>query len=440
MKKIFFYSQALNLFFIGGFIVLFYLKESISRFYIMIFLAILFIFNFINFILQKKCLNNILKLRDEELEKSNCLRRLNDQEEKIYSKIELIVDALENIYKLNKKDFLKRVFDSAFELIPEAEKGSFYELDGDKYIPILCKGYDFDLLRKLCFDKDEIFLGFECSKKHDIKACEIYITKRDDAKFSKEIVEVFKKLGTYSNFTSLYAPIQVEGKNVGMICLENFNKIGFTKISKKLLKYYAQIISEFYSQRVYQENEKRIYNELVTALVSAIEVKDVYTEGHGQRVRKYSCNIAEKMNLSKEQIDNISIAALLHDIGKIGISTEILNKPGSLTEEEYEIIKKHPEYSKKILEKINDFSQIMQLAYLHHENFDGSGYPLGLKGDEIPIGAQIIHLADAYDAMTSQRAYRKAMSKQEAIEIIKREIGRQFHPEVARIALEEVFI
>ncbi|MBC8059476.1 MAG: HD domain-containing protein, partial [Clostridiaceae bacterium] len=135
-------------------------------------------------------------------------------------------------------------------------------------------------------------------------------------------------------------------------------------------------------------------------------------------------------------VSDIGTAALLHDIGKIGIPTEILNKPGKLTDEEYAIIKLHPVHTKTILEKISGFSTISNFAYGHHENYDGSGYPQGLKGDQIPLESQIIQVADAYDAMTSKRAYRSALSVNISLEIIKEEMGKQFNPEISKIAIE----
>ena len=179
-----------------------------------------------------------------------------------------------------------------------------------------------------------------------------------------------------------------------------------------------------------------MYDDIVSALVSAIEVKDKYTEGHARRVREYSCEIAIELGLSKEQVKDIGTAALLHDIGKIGISTEILNKPSKLTDDEYDIIKLHPMYTKTILEKISDFASIANIAYSHHENYDGSGYPQGLKGDEIPFESQIIQVADAYDAMTSERAYRKALSKSDALEIIRANMGKQFNVEISKVAIK----
>ncbi len=359
--------------------------------------------------------------------------------EELSKKLECVVDVFGDIYKLSKEQFLNNIFKSAFDLIPEAEKGTYFELQGEKYNPILSQGYDLNTIKNLEFSKSDIHVGFEGIKENEIDAYESCVNKRDEEKMSIETINILKKLGTYSNFKSLYAPIKVNGVNIGIICLDNFNNLGFNKDSKKLLKYYAQLISEFYSQRISQEKLRKTYYDVVTALVSAIEVKDSYTQGHGKRVQKYSRKIAEKMNLSDKKIHNISIAALLHDVGKIGISKEILNKPGRLTEKEYNLIKKHPMFSKKIVEKISGFSEVKDLIYAHHEYYDGSGYPLGLKGHELPIEAQIIQVADAYDAMTSDRSYRKAMSNEKAISIIRNESGKQFHPRVVQIAINDVF-
>ena len=244
------------------------------------------------------------------LYKKNIKFDVNDVGTK-YNKVIDIVDSFVNMHNLSKNDFLEKVFVGAFKLIPEAEKGSFYELSGDKYIPIFANGYDFKFLEKLVFNRSDAFIDYECSDTAGIDAYQIYINKRDDAKFTKEVIEAFKELGTYSNFTSLYAPVQVDGVNVGLISLECFNKTDFSKNSKKVLKFYAQIISNFYSQKIFLDKETKMYDDIVTALVSAIEVKDKYTEGHAQRVREYSCAIANELGLSKAQIKDISTAALI---------------------------------------------------------------------------------------------------------------------------------
>ncbi|WP_243425662.1 HD-GYP domain-containing protein [Clostridium paridis] len=361
---------------------------------------------------------------------------MNSEQRNFFNnKVSLIVDSLVDSHKLNKREFLQKIFNAAFKLIPEAEKGSFYELNGDKYIPIFLQGYDYSIIKSLELSVDEAFNDYECSSFSDIDAYEVHISERNDSRYSEETIEIFKKLGTYTDFTCLYAPIHVNGMNLGVICLDNFNKTGFSKMSKKILKFYAQLISNFYAEKINRENETKKNQEIVTALISAIEIKDIYTEGHAKRVKDYSIALARELNLSEELIKDIGTAAILHDVGKIGIPNEILIKKGKLTEEEYEIIKEHPLYTKKDLEKISGFGKIVNYAYHHHERYDGHGYPEGLKGDEIPFPAQIIQLADSYDAITSKRSYRDAKTSEEALEIIKIESGKQFNPEIVGVAL-----
>lgn len=176
---------------------------------------------------------------------------------------------------------------------------------------------------------------------------------------------------------------------------------------------------------------KEQLSDTVEALMNAIDARDMYTEGHSRRVAEISVEIARELKLSQWEIDKIHIAAMLHDVGKIGISDNILNKPGKLTEEEYNIIKEHPTIGVKILKKIKHIDYVHKIVEHHHERYDGKGYPHGLKGDEVDIQVYIVHLADTVDAMTSDRPYRKGMSK----EIVKAEIekysGTQFHPKVA---------
>ncbi|MBB6215355.1 polar amino acid transport system substrate-binding protein [Anaerosolibacter carboniphilus] len=351
-------------------------------------------------------------------------------EELLATKISIIANAFVNTNNLSKNDFFSRVFETAFILIPEAQKGSFYELEGEIFRPIFCKGYDFGLLSQLAFSKDEAFIDFESSPNQMIDAYQVNIKKRDDALFSENQIDIFKQLGTYSDFASLYAPIKFDELKIGLLCIENFDEKMFSETSRLVLKIFAQLISNFYSLKVHQERENKRYKEIINALVSAIEVKDVYTEGHAKRVSDISLKLAKAMNIPANRLKIIETAAILHDIGKIGTPTEILNKKSNLTKDEYEIVKRHPLDAKKILGKIEGFEEIVNLTYMHHEHYDGSGYPEGLSGDEIPIEAQIIQAADAFDAMTSKRAYRDAMSIETVMNIFREERGKQFNPAV----------
>lgn len=170
------------------------------------------------------------------------------------------------------------------------------------------------------------------------------------------------------------------------------------------------------------------YLSTIKALSSALEEKDPYTKGHSERVEEYSIMIANEIGLLNVDMQQLQYAAIFHDIGKIGVEDSILHKPGKLTEEEYEAIKQHPQKSVNILKGISFLKKAITFIESHHEGYDGTGYPNGLKGEEIPLEARIIAVADIYDALTTDRPYRKAMTKREAIDIIKEESGKKLDP------------
>ena len=171
-------------------------------------------------------------------------------------------------------------------------------------------------------------------------------------------------------------------------------------------------------------------------LAAALDARDPYTAGHSLRVADYSLEIAHELGLSQHQIEIICIGAQLHDIGKIGISDGILLKPGPLTPAEFGLIKLHPQIGRRILEKDPGFDSILDLVELHHENWDGTGYPYGLAEHKIPLEARIVRVADAFDAMTTDRSYRTGHSPESAIEEIRACSGRQFDPNIARAFLD----
>jgi response regulator RpfG family c-di-GMP phosphodiesterase len=164
----------------------------------------------------------------------------------------------------------------------------------------------------------------------------------------------------------------------------------------------------------------------ITSLALALEAKDEYTSGHSVRVSRISIIMAKEMELPEDTIAKIKLAGLLHDIGKIGIGSNILNKKEALTRDEYEQVKRHPEIGERILEPVIDDKKILQMVRMHHEQYNGAGYPDRLSGDLIPLEAEIIALADSFDAMTSDRPYRKAMTADKAIEEIIKETGVKF--------------
>ena len=175
--------------------------------------------------------------------------------------------------------------------------------------------------------------------------------------------------------------------------------------------------------------------QMVRALANTIDAKDSYTNGHSTRVAKYSVMIAEQMGYSGEKLEQLEYAALLHDIGKIGVPREIINKPTKLTDEEYEIIKTHPGIGANILNEITEIPDIAIGARWHHERFDGRGYPDQLQGMDIPEIARIIGVADAYDAMTSKRSYRDVLAQDIVLGELEKGRKTQFDPEIADVMI-----
>ncbi len=181
---------------------------------------------------------------------------------------------------------------------------------------------------------------------------------------------------------------------------------------------------------------KDLFSGTIKAIVEALDAKDSFTLGRSRRVTFYSLKIAEKLGLSNFLIGELELAGLLHDIGMIGVSDDILYKTEKLSNEEYGEIKRHVEHGVKILEDISQLKEVVEIIKHHHEHFDGTGYPSGLKGDEIPLLSRIIAITDAYDSMISNRAYRKSLSSEEAVEVLKNLSGRQFDPEITKVFIE----
>jgi len=174
------------------------------------------------------------------------------------------------------------------------------------------------------------------------------------------------------------------------------------------------------------------------AFISLINAKDRYTYGHSERVMSYSLVLAEKLQLPKEELDKLRYAAALHDIGKIRIETSVLNKPTKLTDEEWNILQHHTIWGAQLVETLPAFQEIVPLIRSHHENYDGSGYPDGLKGEEIPLLARILRIADSFDAMTTTRPYREALSYTEACQELRRYANVYYDPELVCLFLEVV--
>lgn len=243
-------------------------------------------------------------------------------------------------------------------------------------------------------------------------------------------------------FRSLIAvPLQIEKKVIGVLVLmhrhhgEDNHRIIYTDSDcHTVLKFSKQAALILDSTRLKIECGRRdMYLKTITALTSAIDAKDTYTRNHSRNVARFATALGEAIGITQDEIMTIHYGAILHDIGKIGIPEVILNKPGPLNKEEFSLIKTHPTMGSNILAPIDLPEATTNIVYHHHERWDGNGYPMGLKGEGIPMEARIVTIADAWDAMTSHRAYRKALTIEKALGEINSGSGTQFDPSLVKV-------
>ena len=187
-----------------------------------------------------------------------------------------------------------------------------------------------------------------------------------------------------------------------------------------------------------QRNDVKIILQSMNTFINFIDAKDPYTRGHSRRVAMYAAEIAKRMGLSEDEIQNVYYAGLLHDAGKISVPDAVLNKPGKLTDEERKAIQNHTVAGGKMLLQLSSLRGVRETALYHHERYDGNGYPDGLKGDIIPLYARIVGVADSYDAMSSNRVYRRHLNKDEIIEEIQKGSGTQFDPVIVKFMVDMI--
>jgi HD-GYP domain-containing protein (c-di-GMP phosphodiesterase class II) len=235
-------------------------------------------------------------------------------------------------------------------------------------------------------------------------------------------------------------PLRVQNRLIGFIAVASFTPSKrFDEGQRKLLSIIgSRAAAAIENARLY-EDLQATFQQTIEGLAKAIDKMDRYTAGHSDRVATYAVFLARKLGLSETEIEIVRQSALMHDIGKIGCVLN-LNKPGKLTNDEYEVFKKHPVYGRDILDPIKFLHPLIPGVYLHHERWDGRGYPLRMKGADIPLMARIISVADTYDAMTSDRSYRRALPHEVSIAEIERCAGTQFDPDLAVTFTEQIEI
>lgn len=373
--------------------------------------------------------NLILK---EEVERQERLRQLNNE----------LLDTIEEVNTLNRvmEDFSST--DSSYGIFNKVVDLGVEELKADKVFFHIYSDEDKSLVlvaNSDCGIENETvqaLFGKDLSKKASEFILDVVDSDHNPCLISgsgkhERLDEVVHSL--------MVVPLKIREKTFGIASAFSFR--GEKHFNEKDI-YYMSFITQKAASAI--ENialYENIYDNLFSTLyafVTALEVRDLHTRKHSTRVSKYAHMIAEEMGCTEEELDIISFSGSLHDIGKIGIRDDILLKPGRLTEEEFEKIKEHPVIGADIISRLGLWDREMQIIRHHHERFDGKGYPDGLKGEQIPKLARILFVADSFDAMASDRAYRKRMEKSTVIEIIKENSGTQFDPVAVEAFLKVV--
>lgn len=256
----------------------------------------------------------------------------------------------------------------------------------------------------------------------------------ENADFNEKVDALY---GDKKVMNLIASPISVAGEVMGvLVAVSNDTERVFVGSELVWVKSICGEIGASMERLKLYHDIHKLFLSSVEALTAAIEGKDPYTHGHSRRVTMFSLVIGKELGLDSDTIEDIRLSGLLHDIGKIVVPESILTKPGKLSEDEWYSMKQHPVKGVGMLEHVKEFVRLLPGIKHHHERYDGSGYPDGLKGENIPLIARIISLADAFDAMTSKRIYREALTETEALEEIKKCSGKQFDPEIAGVFIK----
>ncbi len=254
--------------------------------------------------------------------------------------------------------------------------------------------------------------------------------------FGKKVGELLWKRGLNRSKSVMLGPVHYDKTPFGMILLGYSDERDITKKMLRDFRTFRNYASMFITLKEVQERERNYQKGVITAMTNLLEMRDPYTLGHSARVAAMSARLAKLMGFDRERVDKVYWAGIVHDIGKMGVPESILLKRGRLTEEEFNVVKMHPVLSEDALLNFPWLEDLKTIVRHHHERWDGSGYPDELKGEDIPLESRIITVVDAYDAMTSDRSYRKALSVQEAERELVSNAGSQFDPYVVRMFLK----
>jgi putative nucleotidyltransferase with HDIG domain len=349
---------------------------------------------------------------------------------------ELATSFNEMVGKLKKRteELEKKVFE--LSVLQEVSINISSTLDLNKILPVIgesnMKLFDADIVCVMLYDPQtkELKEGI-CLKSPRISTELAQLAEEKSAKLLKKgKPQLLSQSDDFPFLNSLMtSPLVSEEKTLGLVLVGSIDKT-FTQDELDILFILAQQAASAVSNATLLRSLEQTYLGIVRALAIALDARDPYTRGHSEQVARYSLMLANELGLSEREKRDLELAAYLHDLGKIGIRDEILLKPAKLTSEEMKVIREHPSIGASILSPLTFLGDIVPTVRYHHEHYDGGGYPEGIKDERIPLGARILALADAFDAITSDRPYRGRRNIKEAVEEIKRCSGTQFDPKL----------
>ncbi|HOO33220.1 MAG TPA: transporter substrate-binding domain-containing protein [Thermotogota bacterium] len=412
------------------------------------FLVITIIIVLWNIQLQKKVrssTNQISKQNSELLEKNKNLQKKELELEAVNKKLKnslvekaYLAQGMESILTLtsqlslaakeDRNNFLDSTLKLLVRIIPSADYGSISLFEGDNWKFISAIGHDIEKLREIHLKTNEhVNIDNTVIVDQIVEQDKQFIMKRHNAIKMEEATKPIS--------SSMLAAIKIGEKKVGSMILDidKHSDKRFTKDDIRLMNSFSNVASAFLGMQQYMIWQGKFQKELIIAMIQILELHDPYTKGHSENVANLSAALAEKLGHSKEYIQKIYWAGLVHDIGKILIPETLLTKPGRLSDEEMEKLRRHPGLGAKVLASSEELNDIVKAVKHHHERWDGEGYPEKLKGTRIPEESRIIAIVDTFDAITSDRPYRKSLSWEFAISEIKKNAGKQFDPEIAAI-------
>ena len=377
--------------------------------------------------------NNIL-LKNKINKTTEQLRKNNEELTKASEKVTSLLKNTGNMISLIKEigragvseeEFMKDLLQIAIKLVPSAAAGSASLVEGENWRFVAAIGHDFEKLKKLSLKREYVF---PANKVQIID--NIHSTNRLTMPY-----ELYKKIvdATLMTETTIIAPLISGGETAGFLALDVPKKVDSIATGEwtRVMEAMAPLASAFLSNKLAAKTQYETQLSLVKSLVELIETRDPYTRGHSERVADYAGQLAKKFFDDDKRLNEIHLAGLLHDVGKVIVDEKLLNKSEPLTREELETVRKHSETGYRVLSVSKYLRPIADLVKHHHERWDGNGYPEGLKGDEIPLESRILSVADSLDAMLNKRPYRKSgMSIAQVIEELRRNSGSQFDPEV----------